>query len=97
MSALFDGLVGQPLAVHLLDAALQHKRVAPAYLFAGPDGVGRRLAALRFLEGVLSEGRVASVRGVVLRRETILTSFGLSPPFSIKVGFSRAMRRWTLE
>ena len=56
MSALFDGLVGQPLAVHLLDAALQHKRVAPAYLFAGPDGVGRRLAALRFLEGVLSEG-----------------------------------------
>ena len=50
MSALFDGLVGQPLAVHLLDAALQHKRVAPAYLFAGPDGVGRRLAALRFLE-----------------------------------------------
>ena len=56
MSALFDGLVGQPLAVHLLEAALQQKRLAPAYLFAGPEGVGRRLAALRFLEGVLSEG-----------------------------------------
>ena len=56
MSALFDGLVGQPLAVDLLEAALQQKRLAPAYLFAGPEGVGRRLAALRFLEGVLSEG-----------------------------------------
>jgi DNA polymerase-3 subunit delta' len=56
VSALFDGLVGQPLAVVLLEAALQQKRLAPAYLFAGPEGVGRRLAALRFLEGVLSEG-----------------------------------------
>ena len=56
MSALFDGLVGQPLAVDLLEAALQQRRLAPAYLFAGPEGVGRRLAALRFLEGVLSEG-----------------------------------------
>jgi DNA polymerase-3 subunit delta' len=56
VSALFDGLVGQPLAVDLLEAALQQKRLAPAYLFAGPEGVGRRLAALRFLEGVLSEG-----------------------------------------
>ena len=56
MSALFDGLVGQPLAVDLLEAALQQKRLAPAYLFAGPEGVGRRLAALSFLEGVLSEG-----------------------------------------
>jgi DNA polymerase-3 subunit delta' len=49
-------LVGQPLAVDLLEAALQQKRLATAYLFAGPEGVGRRLAALRFLEGVLSEG-----------------------------------------
>jgi DNA polymerase-3 subunit delta' len=53
---LFAELVGQPLAVQLLQAALQRGRLAPAYLFAGPDGVGRRLAALRFLEGVLSGG-----------------------------------------
>ena len=54
MSALFADLVGQQQAVALLEAALQHQRLAPAYLFAGPDGVGRRLAALRFLEGVLA-------------------------------------------
>ncbi|NDC15377.1 MAG: DNA polymerase III subunit delta' [Synechococcaceae bacterium WB9_2_170] len=54
MSDLFAGLVGQAQAVALLEAALRHQRLAPAYLFAGPDGVGRRMAALRFLEGVLA-------------------------------------------
>ena len=51
---LFADLLGQPQAVRLLQAALEHQRLAPAYLFAGPEGVGRRLAALRFLEGVLA-------------------------------------------
>lgn len=54
MSALFADLIGQPRAVALLEAALAQNRLAPAYLFAGADGVGRRLAALRFLEGVLA-------------------------------------------
>ena len=57
--ALFADLQGQPLAQRLLIAALQRQRVAPAYLFSGPDGVGRRLAALRFLEGLLGEGDCA--------------------------------------
>jgi len=51
---LFADLLGQDLATHLLTAALRSRRLAPAYLFAGPDGVGRRLAALRFLEGVVA-------------------------------------------
>ena len=55
MSAtLFADLLGQPRAVQLLQAALEQGRLAPAYLFAGPEGVGRRLAALRFLEGALA-------------------------------------------
>ena len=57
VASLFGDLVGQPRAVGLLEAALRQRRVAPAYLFAGPEGVGRRLAALRFLEGlVVGEG-----------------------------------------
>ena len=59
MQGLFSDLVGQAQAVALLEAALARNRVAPAYLFSGPDGVGRRLAALRFLEGVL-QGRKAN-------------------------------------
>jgi DNA polymerase III subunit delta' len=54
VSDLFSDLVGQRPARALLLAALKARRIAPAYLFAGPDGVGRRLAALRFLEGVLA-------------------------------------------
>ena len=53
MAELFEGLLGQEAAVRLLEAALARRRLAPAYLFVGPDGVGRRRAALRFLEGVL--------------------------------------------
>lgn len=53
-NALFSGLRGQEQAVALLAAALQQRRLAPAYLFSGPEGVGRRLAALRFLEGVIA-------------------------------------------
>ncbi len=54
---LFADLLGQHLAVTLLQAALKQGRLAPAYIFAGPEGVGRRLAVLRFLEGVISEGQ----------------------------------------
>ncbi|MEB3262552.1 MAG: DNA polymerase III subunit delta' [Cyanobacteriota bacterium] len=53
---LFSDLLGQPQAVQLLQAALERHRLAPAYLFAGPEGVGRRLGALRFLEGLLAGG-----------------------------------------
>jgi len=54
MAELFADLLGQERAVALLQAAIVQRRLAPAYLLAGPEGVGRSLAALRFLEGVLA-------------------------------------------
>ena len=51
---LFTGLIGQGQATALLSAALEFQRLAPAYLFCGPDGVGRSMAARRFLEGVIA-------------------------------------------
>ena len=50
MSDAFAPLLGQPQAVTLLKQAVQHNRIAPAYLFVGPAGVGRRLGAQCFLE-----------------------------------------------
>ena len=41
--ALFAGIEGQQQALELLTAALDQQRLAPAYLFAGPDGVGLSL------------------------------------------------------
>lgn len=50
VSALFTGITGQTTALALLVRAIEHQRIAPAYLFAGPEGVGRRLTAERFAE-----------------------------------------------
>lgn len=51
---LFKSLVGQQQAVELLTQAVKQNRIAPAYLFAGPDGVGRSLAARYFVELLFS-------------------------------------------
>ena len=50
---VFADVIGQAQAVDLLQASLEKQRQAPAYLFCGPHGVGRRRTALRFLEAVL--------------------------------------------
>lgn len=47
---------GQQLAVTMLQADLAKQRVAAAYLFAGPQGVGKRLAALELARALICEG-----------------------------------------
>ncbi|HEY9906901.1 MAG TPA: DNA polymerase III subunit delta' [Thermosynechococcaceae cyanobacterium] len=51
----FSPLIGQPAAIELLTQAVARDRVAPAYLFAGPTGIGRSLAAECFLELLLAK------------------------------------------
>ncbi|MEH1872861.1 DNA polymerase III subunit delta' [Nostoc sp.] len=50
----FAPLVGQQQAIELLTQAVRQNRVAPAYLFVGPHGVGRSLAARCFVELLFS-------------------------------------------
>ncbi|AFY91249.1 AAA family ATPase [Chroococcidiopsis thermalis] len=45
----FDQIVGQKIALSALQNAIASNRIAPAYLFAGPDGVGKTLAAIAFI------------------------------------------------
>ncbi|NDJ19623.1 DNA polymerase III subunit delta' [Myxacorys almedinensis] len=52
---VFAPLIGQPQAVELLMQAIARDRVAPAYLFAGSPGIGKRLAAECFLTLLLSQ------------------------------------------
>ncbi|MEM9543661.1 MAG: DNA polymerase III subunit delta' [Cyanobacteria bacterium P01_E01_bin.42] len=49
----FSDPIGQQQAIALLDRAIVKDRIAPAYLFAGTAGVGKRLAALAFSERLL--------------------------------------------
>jgi DNA polymerase-3 subunit delta' len=50
----FAALIGQSQAVELLTSAIERDRIAPAYLFVGPTGTGRRLAAQGFTELLFS-------------------------------------------
>lgn len=53
VSGPFAALVGQTQAIELLTRAVEQRQIAPAYLFAGPEGVGRRVAATCFLSLLL--------------------------------------------
>jgi DNA polymerase-3 subunit delta' len=42
----FSSIIGQEQAIHIIKKALFANRVSHAYLFAGPEGVGKKLTAL---------------------------------------------------
>ena len=50
---VWAGIVGQSAAVALLQRAIAADRLAHAYAFVGPSGVGRRLAAVAFGQAAL--------------------------------------------
>jgi len=53
---IFARVVGQRQAVELLTQAVKQNRIAPAYLFAGLDGSGRKLVAECFIELLFTHG-----------------------------------------
>ena len=65
--SFFEPLIGQPQAVGLLTQAVAKQRIAPAYLFAGPDGIGRKLAARCFIEHLFAPAEMALANQNILR------------------------------
>jgi DNA polymerase III delta prime subunit len=81
------GLVGAESAMRLLESARARGEVAHAYLFAGPEGVGKRQGALRFAQALLCEGASprcgacpACVSVLALRHEDLLVLHGDANP-----------------
>ena len=64
----FAPLIGQNQAVELLTSAVKQNRIAPAYLFAGSSGVGRRLAAACFSELLLTQNAPAQQHPLIQKR-----------------------------
>ncbi|MBP0016288.1 MAG: DNA polymerase III subunit delta' [Cyanobacteria bacterium SBLK] len=64
----FANLIGQQQAIALLDRAIVKDKIAPAYLFAGTAGVGKRLAALAFSELLLSQHRPESQHSLIRQK-----------------------------
>ncbi|KGG13247.1 MULTISPECIES: hypothetical protein [Prochlorococcus] len=54
-NSLFEEVYYQPIAINILTEILISNKVAPAYIFSGPKGVGQKEVALRFLEGILTK------------------------------------------
>ena len=57
--ALFSDLKGHFFAKKFLSSVLNKNKINNAYLFSGPSGIGKKLAVLRFLEGLLNDGEVS--------------------------------------
>lgn len=61
----FERIIGQEQAVKLLKAAIDRQRLAPAYLFAGPDGVGKSIAVRCFIEAMFCYDVPSSEHGKI--------------------------------
>lgn len=46
----FSEIKGQEQAIHILQCAIEHGHIAHAYLFHGPEGVGKKKTALAFAQ-----------------------------------------------
>lgn len=71
MSDPFDPIVAQDAAVSLLRAAVANDRVASAYLFEGPSGVGKQRAAIALASAVIAARTEPAQRAEVLRRISV--------------------------
>ena len=58
----FDAIRGQDAAVAALRRVVERDRIASAYLFEGPSGVGKEQAALALARAVLGEGAWPRIR-----------------------------------
>ncbi len=50
----FKNIYGQDLAIEILTSSISKKHIAPAYLFSGPEGVGKRKTAKVFINAILN-------------------------------------------
>ena len=53
----FQNIYGQDLAIEILKSAISKEYLSPAYLFSGPEGVGRKKTAKIFIQSILGENQ----------------------------------------
>ena len=51
----FKNIYGQDLAIEILKSAISKQQLAPAYLFSGPEGVGRKKTAKAFINAIFDK------------------------------------------
>ncbi len=51
----FKNICGQDVAIEILKSAITKEHISPAYLFSGPEGVGRKKTAKIFINAILGK------------------------------------------
>ena len=51
----FKNIFGQDLAIKILKSVISKQHISPAYLFSGPEGVGRKKTAKIFIKAILDK------------------------------------------
>lgn len=51
---MFEGISGHKKQIEFLENAVRRGKLAHAYIFAGPDGVGKRTVALKLAQSILA-------------------------------------------
>ena len=52
---IFENIYGQDLAIEILQSAILKEHFSPAYLFSGPEGIGRKKTAKVFIQAILNK------------------------------------------
>ena len=53
----FENICGQDLAIKILKSAISKEQISHAYLFSGPDGVGRKKTAKIFIKAIFDKNK----------------------------------------
>ena len=53
----FKNICGQDLAIEILKSAISKEQISHAYLFSGPDGVGRKKTAKIFIKAIFDKNK----------------------------------------
>ena len=53
----FKNICGQDLAIEILKSAISKEQISHAYLFSGPDGVGRKKTAKVFIKAIFDKNK----------------------------------------
>ena len=72
----FKNIYGQNLAIRILNSAISKKHFAPAYLFSGPEGVGRKKTAKGFIKAILDKNMDRESTKRKIESIIILTCYG---------------------
>ena len=54
----FQNICGQDLAIKILKSAISKEHISHAYLFSGPEGVGRKKTAKIFIKSILDKNQL---------------------------------------